>query len=82
MAEKIHHFNVNFDFLYTQENENDICNENSQKVEKEKRFSDLTEEQKIQLFVDVEAKATKSSNLTLSTSSCSVTKGGKFQSQQ
>ena len=62
MAEEIYHFNVNFDFLYTQENENDICNENSQKVEKEKRFSDLTEEQKIQLFVDVEAKATKSSN--------------------
>ena len=29
---------------------------------KKKRFPDLTEEQKIQLFVDVEAKATKSSN--------------------
>ena len=62
MAKEIHHFNLNFDFLYTQENENDISNENSQRVEKEKRFSDLTEEQKIQLFVDAEAKATKSSN--------------------
>ena len=51
-----------FDFLYTQENENDTSNENSQRVEKEKRFSDLTEEQKIKLFVDVESKATKSSN--------------------
>ena len=62
MAEEIHHLNLNFDFLYTQENENDISNENSQRVEKEKRFSDLTEEQEIQLFVDVEAKATKISN--------------------
>ena len=61
MAEEINHFNLNFDFLYSQENENDISNENSQRVEKEKRFSDLTEEQK-QLFIDVEAKATKSSN--------------------
>ena len=47
MAEEIHHFNLNFDFLYTQENENDISNENTQRVEKEKRFSDLTEEQNI-----------------------------------
>ena len=27
MAEEIPHFKLNFDFLYTQENENDISNE-------------------------------------------------------
>ena len=64
MAQEIPHFNLNFDFLYTQENENDISNGYSQRVEKEKSFQDLTEHQisLIQLFVDVEAKATKSSN--------------------
>ena len=80
MAGGIRHFNLNFDFLYAQENENDISNENSQRAEKEKRFPDLSEEQIIQLFVDVEAKASKTStkdNLMLS-----VTNGGKFQSQQ
>ena len=46
MAVEIRHFNLNFDFLYTQEKEN----ENYQRVEKEKRFSDLTEEQKKSTF--------------------------------
>ena len=55
MAEEIPHFNLNFDFLYTQANDNNIRNE------KEKRFSDLTEEQRDQLLVDGEAKATKRS---------------------
>ena len=63
MAEEIPHFNLNFDFLYAHENaNNDISNETSQRVEKEKRYPGLTEEQISQLFVDVEAKATKSSN--------------------
>ena len=61
MAEEIPHFNLNFDFLYTQANDNDIRNENGQRREKEKRFPDLTEEQRDQLLVDIEAKATKSS---------------------
>ena len=51
MAEEIRHFNLNFDFLYTQENVNDISNENSQCVEKEKKLSDLTEEQKFNFFL-------------------------------
>ena len=51
MAEEIHHFNLIFDLLYTQENVNNISNENSQKVEKEKRFSDLTEEQKFNFLL-------------------------------
>ena len=42
MAQEIPHFNLNFDFLYTQENENDISNGYSQRVEKEKSFQDLT----------------------------------------
>ena len=63
MAEEIPHFNLNFDFLYAHENgkKKDISNENSQRVEKEKRFPDLTEGQRNQLLVDVEAKSTKSS---------------------
>ena len=61
MAEEIPHFNLNFDFLYTQANDNDIRNEYAQRGEKEKRFPDLTEEQRDQLSVDVEARATKSS---------------------
>ena len=61
MAEEIPHFNLNFDFLYTQANDNDIRNENAQRGEKEKRFPDLTEEQREHFLVDVEAKATKSS---------------------
>ena len=59
MAEEIPRFNLNFDFLYS--NDNDIRNENAQRGEKEKRFPDLIEEQRDQLLVDVEAKATKSS---------------------
>ena len=51
MAEEIHHFNLNFDFLYTQENVNDISNENSQRVEKKKRFSDLAGEQKFNFLL-------------------------------
>ena len=51
MAEEIHPFNLIFDLLYTQENVNNISNENSQKVEKEKRFSDLTEEQKFNFLL-------------------------------
>ena len=51
MAEEIHHFNLIFDLLYTQENVNDISNENSQRVEKEKRFSDLAEEQKFNFLL-------------------------------
>ena len=62
MAEEIHHFKLNFDFLYSQENVNDISNENSQRVEKEKRFFRPCRRKKIHLFVDMEAKATKSSN--------------------
>ena len=61
MAEEIPHFNLNFDFLYTQANDNDTRNVNAQRGEKEKRFPDLTEEQRDQLLVDVEAKATKRS---------------------
>ena len=62
MAEEIPHFNLNFDFLYAHKNgKKDISNENSQRVEKEKRFPNLTEGQRNQLLVDVEAKATKSS---------------------
>ena len=54
MAEEIPHFNLNFDFLYTQANDNDIRNENGQRGEKEKRFPDLTEEQRDQRLVDIE----------------------------
>ena len=57
MAEEIPHFNLNFDFLYAYESEKKyISNENSQRVETEKRFQDLTEEQRNQLLVDVEGK--------------------------
>ena len=57
MADGIPHFNLNFDFLYTQANDNEIRNENGQIGEKEQRFPDLTEEQRDRLLVDVEAKA-------------------------
>ena len=56
MAEEIPHFNLNFDFLYTQANDNEIRNDNGQIGEKEQRFPDLTEEQRDQLLGDVEAK--------------------------
>ena len=61
MAEEIPHFNLNFDFLYTQANDNDVRNENDQRGEKKKRFRDFNEGQRDQLLVDVEAKATKCS---------------------
>ena len=58
MDKEILHFSLNFDFLHAHENENE---KRSQSEEKENRFAVLTDEQRNQLLVDVEAKATKSS---------------------
>lgn len=53
---------LNFVFLNSHENESsDVSDENTQRIEKRKRFPDFSDQHRNQTLVDVKARGTKSS---------------------